>query len=237
LRDGIPPVLEPTTETVIKIADDLYRNRRRPGAVQDSISSLVSVPGFQRTYEIFWRLSRAFFFVGQSETGSAGYAAGIKAGKEATRVAGQSVEGRFWLGVNLALFAESIGGIRGALALLSARSELGRAVGIREAYHGAGPLRVLGRLEHKAPWFLGGDRKRGLGYLNRALQLAPRNTVTLLYAAELANEMGDVDRAVALLEIVLAVEPDPDWQYETVRDQTRARNMLARVNRRDCVAR
>jgi len=77
--------------------------------------------------------------------------------------------------------------------------ELKKAMSIDESYHGAGPLRVLARLDHKAPRILGGNRKRSRAFFDRALAIDPLNSVTLTYAAELAMEAGENGRAWDLL--------------------------------------
>ncbi|HKY06552.1 MAG TPA: TRAP transporter TatT component family protein, partial [Blastocatellia bacterium] len=130
----------------------------------------------------------------------------------------------------LALFAEAAGGLRAARAVLRARKELKRAASLDEAYHGGGPLRVLGRLEHKAPWFIGGSRSRSRVYFERALALAPTNSVTALYAAELAQDSGRRDDAVRLLERIIDAPIDPDWEFENLRDRKRAAALLERLN-------
>jgi hypothetical protein len=129
------------------------------------------------------------------------------------------------MGVNLALFAEVSGGLRAAVALLRARRELKRAAAISERYHGAGPLRVLGRLEHRAPFFLGGSRKKSLVYFERALATVS-NSVTLIYTAELLLQKGDRPRAVEMLRQVISLPIDPEWEFENVRDRELARGML-----------
>ena len=111
-------------------------------------------------------------------------------------------------------------------ALRWARLELKRAIQIDERYHGAGPLRVLGRLDHKAPRILGGNRKRGRELLDRALTITSSNTVTLMYAAELALESGERDRASNLLQQVLESPLDAEWEFENDRDRERARSLL-----------
>jgi tetratricopeptide (TPR) repeat protein len=140
------------------------------------------------------------------------------------------VEGHFWLGVNLALFAGCSGGVRAVGAVIKAKRSLGRAIRISSEYHDAGPLRVLGRLNHKAPWFLGGSLKRGREYLDRAIEIAPANSVTLLYAAELAIDAGERDRAARLLEQLLASAIEPGWEFENRRDRALAKEMLARLS-------
>jgi hypothetical protein len=218
-------------------AEQLYRERARAGAVKESVSVLTAIAESSERYEVQWRLARALFFLGQ-EAGSTGpkrqlHAAAIDAAESASVLSPERVEGHFWLGVNLALFAESAGGIKAARALLRARTELKRAAAISEEYHGAGPLRVLGRLEHKAPLWLGASRKRSRRYFDRALQIAPANSVTLVYAAELSIYQREDERARALIERILNSPVDPDWEYETRRDREIARTLLERLDTSD----
>jgi len=224
----------PTDEllAVIGRAEELYRQRGEPGAVRESVMVLSGARGANDRYEVQWRLARALFFLGQ-EAGSRDssrqlYAAGIAAGERAVALNDTRVEGHFWVGVNLALFAETNRGIRGTRALRWARLELKRAAQIDERYHGAGPLRVLARLAHKAPKLLGGNRKRSRALFDRALEIAPTNSVTLIYAAELALETGDRDRGCTLLEQALGAPADPEWEFEINRDRERARFLLDR---------
>jgi tetratricopeptide (TPR) repeat protein len=225
----------PTDEllAVVGRADELYRTRARPGAVRESVMILSGARGSNERYELQWRLARALFFLGQEASEAASqsqlHAAGIGAGERAVALNAERVEGHFWVGINLALFAASHGRLRGLRALGWARSELKLALKINEAYHGAGPLRVLGRLTHKAPRWLGGSLRQSEKYYNRALEIAPANTVTLLYAAELALERKQLPRAISLLESLLASPVDPDWEFEIGRDRRLAREWLKRV--------
>jgi tetratricopeptide (TPR) repeat protein len=227
----------PTDEllAVVGRADDLYRQRARPGSVRESVMVLSGARNGDGRYEVQWRLARALFFLGQ-EADSRGakrqlHAAGVNAGERAIGLSPERVEGHFWVGVNLAMFAESNGGIRGARALLWARSELKLAAKVNESYHDAGPLRVLGRIEHKAPKLLGGNRKRSRQCFDRALQIAPQNTVTLLYAAELAIDDGDRDRAISLLEQIIQSPVSLEWEFENRRDRELARALIEKLGR------
>jgi TRAP transporter T-component len=228
----------PTDEllAVIGRADELYRQRSEPGAVRESVMVLSGARGGNDRYEVQWRLARALFFLGQQaasrDSSRQLYAAGIGAGERAVALNGERVEGHFWVGVNLALFAETNRGIRGARALRWARTELKRAASIDERYHEAGPLRVLGRLAHKAPRLLGGSFKRSRELFDRALKIAPANTVTLTYAAELALETGDHDRGCDLLRQVLSTSADPEWEFENKRDRDVALSIMARLEPR-----
>jgi hypothetical protein len=221
---------------VVGRADELYHQRAEPGAVRESVMVLSGAMGGSDRYEVQWRLARALFFLGQ-DAGSRNpalqlYSAGIGAGERAVALNSDRVEGHFWVGVNLALFAEANGGIRGLRALRWARLELTRAIEIDEGYHGAGPLRVLGRLNHKAPRILGGSRKRSRELLDRALAIAPSNSVTLAYAAELAIENGEVERAGALLRQLIESPLDVEWEFENNRDRQLAHTLLDQLSRR-----
>src|SRR5215213_9295639 len=137
-------------DTAIAQADELYGRRIEPGAVRESVTLLTESRDNEELYEVQWRLARSLFFLGQEAESSRErlewHRAGAGAGGRARQLVASRVEGHFWAGV------------KAARALLDARRDLMRAIGISESYHGAGPLRVRGRLEHKAPWFLGGGR-------------------------------------------------------------------------------
>lgn len=215
---------------VVGRADELYHRRVEPGAVRESVMILSGAREATDRYEVQWRLARALFFLGEQagsrDSGRQLYAAGIAAGERAVALNSERVEGHFWAGVNLALFAGANRGIRGARALRWARLELRRAAAISESYHDAGPLRVLARLEHKAPRFLGRNLKHSRELFERALEIAPSNSVTLTYAAELAIETGERAQALALLQKLLASPVDADWEFEDGRDRASARSLL-----------
>ena len=234
---GLPSVFftMPTEDLLAAIgrADELYFQRAMSGAVRESVMVLSGARRGADRYEVQWRLARALFFLGQTggsrDSSRQLFAAGIGAGERAVALNSERVEGHFWVGVNLALFAEINSGLRAARALRWARLELKRAVAISEHYHDAGPLRVLARLYHKAPRLLGGNLRRSREMFDRALGIAPTNSVTLIYAAELALHTGERDRAMILLRKVLESSIDADWEFENTRDREIARSMLDRL--------
>jgi Tfp pilus assembly protein PilF len=78
------------------------------------------------------------------------------------------------------------------------------------------------------PRLIGGGRARAQENYERAIAVAPANTVTRIYFAELLMERGENERARAELELVLSTTMDPDWVFEIERDQRRAQEMLSR---------
>lgn len=212
-------------------ADALYAARESAQNVRASVELLRGTA--QDDYEAAWRLGRALFFLGQeTEEKSAArklHRQGAEAAARAVRLESPRVEGHFWLGVNLALQARVEPFWHALPDALRARSALRHAIEIDAAYHAAGPLRVLARLEHKLPRLLGGSHTRARAYFARAVELAPANTVTRLYFAEYLLEQGARGEAHAQLRALLAVPDDPQWAFERKRDRARAEELLAKV--------
>lgn len=246
-RDFSGGELQARLAEMIKVADETYRRRAElSGKSSSSVSSTswdrwgseISLLADQTdSYELDWRMSRWLFV--ESEGKPRSYDQGAMYGRRAIRLRCDAVEGHFWAGVNLALYAEARKGPKGLLALLEARRDLKRACEISEEYHGAGPLRVLGRLEHKSSKVIpkvipkviskgmgGGSLERSRNYYDRALAIAPTNSVTLVYAAELEIDCRNSKKAVCLLERVLSLPIDPDWEFENIRDKNLAKSLL-----------
>jgi tetratricopeptide (TPR) repeat protein len=216
-------------EEIIKRADALYDVRGQLENVRASVELLLS-DECANDYEAVWRLGRALFFLGQ-EAGSerearAYHASGASFSRRAAKLKPSRVEGHFWLGVNLALLARLENSFKALGHALLARRALQHAVRLDPIYHAAGPLRVLARLQHKLPKMLGGGTTHARANFERAINLAPANTVTRLYFAELLMEMGDTPRAREELESLLNAKPDPAWAFESARDRRIAQQML-----------
>ncbi len=216
-------------------ADRLYDERAHgPEPVRQSVELLERAPD---DYETLWRRGRAHFFLGQEAHDKSErhfhHQSGVRACERAARISPERVEGHFWLGVNLALLArlEFVG--RALFHALKARRALLRAVHLDAAYHAAGPLRVLARLESNLPKLFGGGPTRARAHYEQALSLAPANTVTRLYFAELLTETGDHQEARAHLEALLNSPDDPAWDFEIKRDKAQAQELLRKdVNRK-----
>ncbi|HYY55873.1 MAG TPA: TRAP transporter TatT component family protein [Pyrinomonadaceae bacterium] len=219
---------------ITRRADALYGSREQLENVRASVELLEAVSG-DADFEVAWRLGRALFFLGQEEEQSREqarrlHARGARVCARAVRAERARVEGHFWLGVNLALQAQATRPQLLALGLaLRAKRSLERAARINPAYHAAGPLRVLARLSHRLPRLLGGGTKRARAHFERAIRIAPANTVTRLYFAEMLQDAGDHRSAERELETILAAPTDTAWAFETERDRSLARRMLQRI--------
>jgi hypothetical protein len=210
-------------------ADSLYDAREDGKSVRESLGWLEEVEA-AGDYEILWRLGRAHFFLGQEsgdeEEARSSHRRGVNCSARAAALSPHRVEGHFWLGVNLSLLAKLSNPLAAALLALRARRALLRAVRLDAGYHAAGPLRVLAHLESHLPRLLGGGHQRARTNFQRAVRLAPHNTVTRIYFARLLVKTGDTGGARAQLEAVINSPMDPAWAFEAARDRRLAREML-----------
>jgi hypothetical protein len=212
---------------ILATCDRLYAGRGDIRNVEESIEFLQSAK--ESSFEIDWRLARANFFLGQEGRLALPlrcYRKGIEAGRRAISERPERVEGQFWLGVNLALAAQIESPVKGIVRALQAKRALQKAVKLDAAFHSAGPLRVLARLQHKLPRAFGGGWRWAYENYEKAISIAPGNTVTRIYFAELLLEIGEKEAAQRELEAVLSVEIDPEWEFEIKRDQSVARKMI-----------
>jgi len=216
---------------IIERADALYSKREKAEKVKESIKFLQEL---ESDYEALWRLSRAHFFLGQ-EAKSSGeklkqHQAGAEAGKKIVRLKlKKSVECYFWMGVNWALLAPLEPKIKALFNVQGARHCLRMAIRIDRCYHAAGPLRALARLESKLPFILGGSKRRAQKRYKEALEIAPTNTVTRIYFAELLLELNKKEEARKHLEVILQTEPDGVWDFEIKRDKKLAKDFLKKI--------
>jgi hypothetical protein len=217
-------------QEMVSIVDDLYHRRADLAAVRESVVLMEQAVTSEKDYELCWRLARSLFFLGQEaksvSEGSAYFKRGVIAAKNATGILPDEVAGRFWLGVTLALSAQTQWPLNALRTLRQAKRALSRAKDVDETYHGAGPHRVLGRIEHKMPRLLGGSRTLAKEYYERALTISPENTVTRMFLAELLLNNHEPEAARDQLNHILTVDRDPEWEFEIRRDQLRAAQML-----------
>ncbi len=224
-------MIDSTTTRIIESADRLYAERCNTLNVHSSVELLEPISW--NSFEAAWRLGRSLFFIGQEsiDIGAAcrSFTRGIEICNRAINLEANRVEGHFWLGVNLALLANSESRCRALLHAVIAKRALKKAIRIDPSYHAAGPLRVMGRLRHKLPFAIGGGKLEARRSFERALAFAPNNTVTRIYFAELLLEMGERAEAKHQLNAVMNTPFDSEWEFEIKRDQRLAKEMLARM--------
>lgn len=212
--------------------DALYANRHLPvnlRILQDASWSHAKA----NDYGWLWRAARLDHFCAMQvhETDIAGaralFAQGAGRSHAAAQLEGDRVEAAFWSATCALEAARLSGKLAAAAALGRAQKQLNRAAQIDETYHFAGPLRVLGRVTHLKPLILGGNLDYALAFFERALQIAPDNSTTLLYYADALIADNQPAKARSTLKQILAAPPLENWIWESERDRDLARVMMA----------
>jgi tetratricopeptide (TPR) repeat protein len=139
-----------------------------------------------------------------------------------------SAPANFWYAMNLSLLGESLGLPRAASLVGQVRQALQQAARSDPAYWGAGPLRMLGRIEFRAPWPIG-HKDEALRLLQQAVRLAPGEPYNRLYLAEVQADQGDTAGARRTLDDLLTRPPDPAFAAETREARREAQHLLKKL--------
>ena len=212
--------------------DALYANRHVPANLNVLQNALLENLKTDN-YGWLWRAARLDHFRAMqahetsADEARALFAQGARHAQSAQLLEGDRVEAAFWA-ATCALEAARLGGkLAAAAALGKAQKQLNRAAQIDETYHFAGPLRVLGRVTHLKPLILGGNLDYALAFFERALQIAPDNSTTLLYYADALIADNQPGKARSTLKQIIAAPPLENWIWESERDRELARVMMA----------
>lgn len=186
-------------------------------------------------YSISWRLARWHHFAAMkngedSSAARAHFADGVRQAQRAIElrktVQREGVEADFWHAVNALEAARLTSKIAVISVLPRATRTLTKVLRCDEEFHFAGALRVLGRITHLKPKFLGGGAEKSLAIFAQALEIAPQNSTTRLYFAQALNTANRADDARRELETILSQPLDIDWKWEQARDKTVAARLL-----------
>lgn len=214
----------------IREADDYYLGRQNPDNVTKGIELLqAEVAQNPDSYDGWWRISKLIYYQARPSTGPAKAKlmdAGIDAAKKAIAIEPDHVEGHYWLGANEELISESRGFPRGLFWIDSIRKEMETANRVDPDYDRGGALRMLGRLDYRAPFYLGGDKRRSIERLGKCLQQHPDDSLAMLYLADSDMALGHREDARKQLEAVLQLCSDPDYSPELAENQEEARARL-----------
>ncbi len=186
-----------------------------------------------KNYEAAWKLSKARWYEGNfGATGDkkASFQKGVEAGKTAVEIDPDKCLGHFWMGVNMAVQAETAG-VFEALGLIdSIKEEMKRSIELDPKCECGGPQRVLGKLYSEIPFFKGGSKSKAISFLNESLNLCSNDTQSRIFLAEIYLDDGKRSLAIQQLKLVLKQEPDPEWIPETRANQKIAEKMLSELD-------
>jgi tetratricopeptide (TPR) repeat protein len=216
----------------VREADDYYLGRQNPENLTKGLELLrADVERDPNDYEAWWRISRIIYYQARHAAASARLKlldSGNEAGKKAVALAPNRPEGHYWLASNYDLTAEARGYPRGLLWVDAIRKEIVTVNRLDPDYEDAGGLRLLGRLEYRAPFFLGGDKRRSIEVLKDCLNRFPENSGAMLNLSESYIALGQKDEARKELEMILSLCENPQRAPELAEDQEEARARLSK---------
>ena len=211
--------------------DALYAHRHLPETARE-IERILGAHLNPNDYGWNWRAARFDHFRAMQAEANPGearalFARGAQRGHIAESLEKDRVEAAFWA-ATCGLEAARLGGtLAAAAALPRAQKQLDRAAQLDESFHYAGPLRVLGRVTHLKPLLLGGSLDRALAFFERALQLWPDNSTTLLYYADALIADNQPAQGRRVLKGIIEAPLREDWVWEGERDRELARKWMA----------
>jgi tetratricopeptide (TPR) repeat protein len=189
------------------------------------------------SYEARWEGARACYFLGtwaepemDEDEKLALFQNGIDRAKAAVALDPKGAEGHFWLGVLYGVYGETKGIFKSLAMVPGIQSEMAECLKIDRAVEGYGPDRLLGRLYFKLPGFKGGDNRKSIEHLERAVQGEPLNALTRLYLAETYRAEDMDEKAREQLRTILAMTPDPRWRPEHPAIRSQAEALLKKLS-------
>ena len=225
-----------TPQNTLNELDALYDGREDLTKVQQIVANCERLmAGSPGDYELLWRCSRAYFHLGREASSEEKklelYNKAVEIGKKAVEADNHRPEGHFWLGISIAAVGETSGILKSLGSVKDVKEEMGRVIAINDTYEEGGAYRIMGRIDHKVPWLFGGRKSRGHDYYQKALAIAPSNTYTHLFLAELLLDEDKTEDAHKELMLIMGVSNNPKWAYDIKVNQAEARKLLEEIDR------
>ena len=221
----------PLSERVAE-ADDYFLGRQNPENVAKALELLrADVAENKNDFEAWWRISKLIYYQARRTTGPGRLTLlneGVSAAKRAIALEPNRVEGHYWLGANYDQTSEVRGYWRGILFLDDIREEMETANGLNRDYEQCGAMVTIARLDYRAPFFKGGDKRLSIQLLKACLQRFPENSKAMLYLSDSYLAMGLRKEARSELESIINLCPDPQHAPELAENQAEARARLAK---------
>lgn len=159
--------------------------------------------------EARWKIGRTLYWVGthtsKKDVALKAYEDGIRYCQEAVKLNDKCVECHFWLGVSYSKFGETKGILQSLGLVPYAKEAMEKVKALDPKYEWGGAYRVLGRIYNRLPALKGGDNKKAVEYLRKAVELGPTHLMNHRFLAEALLDTGDKDEAQKILKTII------DW--------------------------
>ena len=217
------------TETITK-ADALFKQRADVSKLREAVNLLAQARNPDgRSYEIEWRFAQDNYFLGKrsgdEKQSEKAFESGAAAGKIASRISPDKPEGYFWQGANLGEQARRAPLTKGLMSVGDIRDAMNKVIEIEPDYQGASAYDALAEIE-LATRLTGGDAKKAIDYLEKAIRIEDDNSNLRLHLAEAYLADNRPPDAKKQLEFVLKMKPNPEYLPEYEESQKEARKLL-----------
>jgi len=225
-----------TPEGLIAEGDALYAQRQDPLLAAQALAKYQEAMRLAPdNYVALWKNAQIMYYIGDNSTNSAEklkiFKQAMEICKKAVAIRPNGVEGHYWLGVHTGSYGETRGVLKSLFLKGDIISEMNKAIAIDGTYENGGAYCVLGRLYFKVPGLFGGSNKKSRLNLEKCRQIAPKNSVNLLFLAETYWDMDEEKLAIQTLEELLKMEPDPLWVPETAKDKIEGQKLLQKYKK------
>ena len=152
---------------------------------------------------------------------------GIERGEQAVALVPDRPEGHFWLAASYGEYGQRRNIFKRWRLVEPMRKALRIVISLDPSHESGSAYAVLGKLDSEVPGLFGGNRKRGIRSLEKALDIGPANSLTKLFLAEAYLKEDRDDEARRLLEEILTMAPDEGYEFEFRENQEEARRLLS----------
>ena len=183
-------------------------------------------------FEAAWKLARARYWLGghgAEKERKAYLEAGIAAARVAITLQPNRPEGHFWTAANMGALAESFGLRQGLKYRGEIRDELLTVLRLDASFQQGSADRALGRWYAKVPGLFGGSKKKSEEHLRRSLGYNQNSIASRFFLAETLLDMDRKAEAIAELQRIGELQPDPDWLPEDREFKQKAQRLLSTV--------
>ncbi len=214
--EGVPS--SAVVADLITQADQAW-SARTPTAGADKALALYeqAFAGDKTSVVALWKAGRACHWLADHDTNKSSklpmFEKGMKLEQQAIAIDPNSAEAHFWLAALYGSYGEVKGVLKSLALVKPIRKELEEVNRINDRYQGGAGYRVLGIVDYKVPGFAGGNKKRALEELNKAIAIDATNVFNHYYLAEyFATAAGDKKKALEILDTLqsLTVTNDVD---------------------------
>jgi tetratricopeptide (TPR) repeat protein len=214
----------------LKQADELFRERSDVSKLREAVNLLAQARNpDKRDYEIEWKFAEYNYFLGKQSSdekeSEKALESGVQAGKIAARIEPNKPDGYFWHGANLGEQAKRAPLTKGLMSIGDIRAAMNKTIEIQPDYQGASAFDVLAEIE-LAMRLTGGDAKKAVDYLEKAIKIHNDNSYLHLHLAEAYLAVNRQADAKKQLELLLKMKPNPEYLPEYEESQKEARKLL-----------